>query len=231
MSQCILRCIVVIQSGNTSHSYSALLPLMPRQRELLHILTECLGDYCPSSFPTPPTLQLQQARAIFQNVIASAQPNVLSLTHGASFLIAEALLRCGTHVLVTFLFICGRFLTQVEPFQDAPDGQGAVNMVLRLRLVAANEMTVWKEPFFLLHKSRQKKQKQQTFTFLLSVPVLWPFRLFRKLISPTMEEDLDLTSLAVFRIGSVPVPYSELPSFCSTICSWTHFIHNMGTPD
>ncbi|TNN03051.1 hypothetical protein fugu_000080 [Takifugu bimaculatus] len=165
MSQSILRCIVVIQSGNTSHSYSALLPLMPGQRELLHILTECLGDYCPSSFPTPPTLQLQQARDIFQNVIASAQPNVLSLTRGASFLIAEALLRCGTHVLVTFLFICGRFLTQVEPFEDAPDSQGAVNMVLRLRL-------------------------------------------FRKLISPTMEEDLDLTSLAVFRIGSVPVPYN-----------------------
>uniref|UniRef100_A0A674MXU7 non-specific serine/threonine protein kinase n=1 Tax=Takifugu rubripes TaxID=31033 RepID=A0A674MXU7_TAKRU len=53
---------------------------------------KCLGDYCPSSFPTPPTLQLHQARDIFQNVIASAQPNVLSLTHGASFLIAEALL-------------------------------------------------------------------------------------------------------------------------------------------
>lgn len=46
-----------------------------------------------------------------------------------------------------------------------------------------------------------------------------------------MEEDLDLTSLAVFRIGSLPVPYTELSSFCSTIFSWTHFINNMGAPD
>lgn len=106
---------------------------MPRQRELLHSLTGCIGEYCPSSFPTQLTLQLQQARAIFQKVIASAQPSVLSLTHGASFLIAEALLRCGTHMHVTFPFICGCFLTQVEPFEDAPDSQGAVNMVLRLR--------------------------------------------------------------------------------------------------
>lgn len=88
MSQSILRCIVVIQSGNKSHSYSALLPLMPRQRELLHILTECICEYCPSSFPSQPTLQLQQARDIFQKAIASAQPHLLSLTHGASFLIA-----------------------------------------------------------------------------------------------------------------------------------------------
>uniref|UniRef100_A0A674N9M6 non-specific serine/threonine protein kinase n=1 Tax=Takifugu rubripes TaxID=31033 RepID=A0A674N9M6_TAKRU len=56
-------------SGNTSHSYSALLPLMPRQRELLHILTECLGDYCPSSFPTPPTLQLHQLKPVKYNKI------------------------------------------------------------------------------------------------------------------------------------------------------------------
>lgn len=111
-------------------------------RELLHILTECICEYSPSSSPAQPALQLQQARDIFQKVIASAQPNVLSLTHAASFLMAEALLRCGTHMLVTFPFICGCFLTQVEPFEDAPDSQGAVNMVLRLRYVAANEITV-----------------------------------------------------------------------------------------
>lgn len=90
----------MIQSGNKSLSYSA--PLIPRQRERLHILTECNCEYRPSSFPTQPTLQLQQARDIFQKAIASAQLNVLSLTRGASFLIAEALLLCVTHMLMTF---------------------------------------------------------------------------------------------------------------------------------
>lgn len=144
MSQSILRCIVVIQSGNKSHSYSALLPLMPRQWELLHILTECISEYCPSSFPTQPTLQLQQ-----ETLFRKGLPLLSLICCHSLMVLLFWLQKLCSSVLMTFPFICGCFLTQVEPFEDAPDSQGAVNMVLRLRQVAANELTVWKEPFFL----------------------------------------------------------------------------------
>lgn len=72
-------------------------------------------------------------RDIFQKEIASAEPNVQSLTHALRLLITQALHCCETHMRVTFLLICSLFVAQVEPFEDAADSQGAVNMVLRLR--------------------------------------------------------------------------------------------------
>lgn len=123
------------------------------QRSALQILTH-------SSFPTQPSLQLQRMRDPFPREIASTEPHVQSLTHRLGFLMAEAWLRLETQMHVTCLLIlfCSRFVSQVEPFEDAPDSQGAVNMVLRLRWGAPNAiLTVWHEPFFLLSKIRKPK--------------------------------------------------------------------------
>lgn len=48
-------------------------------------------------------------RDIFQEEIASAEPNVQSLTRALRLLITQALLCCETHMRVTFLLICSLF--------------------------------------------------------------------------------------------------------------------------